>query len=80
MVYTNVLTSKGQVTIPKELRDKIGLKPGESAKFELLDDRTIIIRRPLNDGQVRKLVGPPKKDQPLTDSEKLQLKARGLIK
>lgn len=78
MTYTNLLTSKGQVTIPKELRERIGLKPGQAARFELLDDRTIIIRRPLSDQQVRELVGEPKHDQPLTPKEKAQLQARGL--
>lgn len=78
MIYTNSLTSKGQVTIPKELRDQIGLKPGSVAKFELLDERTIAIRRPLTDQQVRRLIGQPKNDQPLTKKEKLRLKARDL--
>ena len=29
------ITSKGQVTIPKRLRDHLGLKPGSSVEFEL---------------------------------------------
>ncbi|MCA9342469.1 AbrB/MazE/SpoVT family DNA-binding domain-containing protein [Candidatus Saccharibacteria bacterium] len=79
MMYTNSITPKGQVTIPKALRDKIGLKPGQSARFELLDERTIVIRKPLTDEQVRRVVGPPRGDQPLTDKEKARLKARGLL-
>lgn len=78
MTHANTVTSKGQVTIPKELRDRIGLKTGDSARFELLDDRTIIIRAPLNDEQVRHLVGKPKNDQPLTTKERTRLQARGL--
>lgn len=27
------LTSKGQITIPKEVRDKLGLKPGTLVRF-----------------------------------------------
>lgn len=78
MTYANTVTSKGQVTIPKELRDQIGLKSGDAAHFELLDERTIIIRAPLSDEQVRRLVGEPKNDQPLTNKERTRLRARGL--
>ena len=28
------VTSKGQVTIPKEIRDKLGIRPGEGLAFE----------------------------------------------
>ena len=28
------ITSKGQITIPKELREKIGLEPGKEVYFE----------------------------------------------
>lgn len=79
MIYTNAITSKGQVTIPKDLRDKIGLKPGQSARFELLDERTIAIRTALTDEQVREIVGPPRGDQPLTKKEQARLQARGLL-
>lgn len=29
------ITSKGQVTIPKKIRDKLGLKPGDKLDFEI---------------------------------------------
>ena len=32
---TATLTSKGQVTIPKKIREKLGLKPGDKLRFEL---------------------------------------------
>ncbi|MDR9417170.1 MAG: AbrB/MazE/SpoVT family DNA-binding domain-containing protein [Gracilimonas sp.] len=32
---TATITSKGQVTIPKKIRDKLGLKPGDKLRFEL---------------------------------------------
>ncbi len=79
MIYTNSLTSKGQVTLPKQLRDAIGLKVGTKVKVMQLDKRTIAIRAPLSIEEIREQVGPPKNDQPLTDNEKEGLKARGLI-
>lgn len=32
------LTSKGQLTIPKEVRERLGLKPGDGLIFEFEDD------------------------------------------
>ena len=33
-----VITKKGQVTLPKSLRDKIGIKEGDEVVFELEED------------------------------------------
>ena len=38
------LTSKGQTTIPKEIRKKLGLKPGAKLHFNLMPDGTISVR------------------------------------
>jgi AbrB family looped-hinge helix DNA binding protein len=32
------VTSKGQVTIPKPVRDRLGIVPGNSVEFELMPD------------------------------------------
>ena len=37
------VTSKGQVTIPKPMRDYLGLKPGSSVEFELADDGRVFL-------------------------------------
>jgi AbrB family looped-hinge helix DNA binding protein len=39
------LTSKGQITLPKEIRDRLGLGAGAILDFELLADHTITARR-----------------------------------
>jgi antitoxin PrlF len=39
------LTAKGQVTIPKPVRDKLGLKPGNEVVFELAADGAVVIRK-----------------------------------
>ena len=38
------LTSKGQVTVPKKVRDYLGLKPGKPITFERLKTGEIAIR------------------------------------
>ena len=57
------VTSKGQVTIPKQVRDKLGVQPGESIRFEEKNG-IIIIKKALKKspfdiwiGKLRKLKG-----------------------
>lgn len=38
------VTSKGQTTIPKSVRDAAGLKAGDRIHFSVLADGTIIVR------------------------------------
>lgn len=38
------LTSKGQTTIPKEIRDRLGLKAKDRLNFTLMPDGTVIMR------------------------------------
>jgi len=40
------LTSKGQTTIPKEIRDALGLKPGDRIRFVLEDDNRVVLSVP----------------------------------
>lgn len=79
MSYIHTITSKGQVTLPKELRDAVGLKTGGQARFIQLDAHTIAIRTPLSAAELREQVGPPLHDQPLTAKERERLAARGLL-
>lgn len=38
------LTSKGQTTIPKEIRDHLGMKTGDRISFTLMPDGTVSMR------------------------------------
>ncbi len=38
------VTDKGQVTVPKEIRDRTGIAPGSRLDFELMDDGTLRVR------------------------------------
>ena len=39
-----MLTSKGQVTLPKEIRDRLGLETGATLDFQVLPDNTVTVR------------------------------------
>lgn len=38
------LTSKGQTTIPKDIRDSLGLAPGNRLSFTLMPDGSVLLR------------------------------------
>lgn len=48
---TGRIGAKGQVVIPKAIRDRAGLHPGSVVEFELRDDAVVLVtrgsRRPL---------------------------------
>ena len=48
------LTVKGQVTIPKDVRDGLGLKPNEPVEIEWDGGDQAIIRRPKDDREARR--------------------------
>ena len=39
------VTSKGQVTIPKRVRDHLGIVPGSQVEFRRVDDGSIVIEK-----------------------------------
>lgn len=46
------VTSKGQVTIPQEVRRRLGIEPGTEVDFEVDDDVVRLVRRPVGGGAV----------------------------
>ena len=38
------LTSKGQTTIPKQIRDSLGIKAGDRMTFTLMPDGVVLMR------------------------------------
>jgi antitoxin PrlF len=53
------ITSKGQVTIPKPLRDHLRLEPGSSVEFELAEDGRVFLvpRQPTTKSKFARLRG-----------------------
>ncbi|HEV8634553.1 MAG TPA: AbrB/MazE/SpoVT family DNA-binding domain-containing protein [Chloroflexota bacterium] len=47
------ITAKGQVTIPKAVRDALGVSTGDRVEFVLEDERAIV--RPAPKGDIRRL-------------------------
>ena len=47
------VTSKGQVTIPKRVRDHLGIKPGSEVEFVLGEGRIILKAEPGPDAKGR---------------------------
>lgn len=53
------LTSKGQTTIPKDIRDSLGMKSGDRIMFTLMPDGTVLMR--LKNKSVMSLAGSLRK-------------------
>jgi AbrB family looped-hinge helix DNA binding protein len=76
-VATATLTSKGQITIPQEIRDQLHLRKGQKIDFQV-DERGRVILNPLT-YDIRKLKGSirsPRK-KPLSLKEMERVIARG---
>lgn len=67
MKQTSRMTSKGQVTIPVEIREELGLKPLDSVQFTLDGKRAVVERY---ESQLLKVYRSiPVLDPPMTDRE-----------
>ncbi|MCD6491908.1 MAG: AbrB/MazE/SpoVT family DNA-binding domain-containing protein [Candidatus Njordarchaeia archaeon] len=51
------VTEKFQVTIPKDIREKIGLMPGEIIEVEVMDEKTIVLKRDVVKNPLEHLIG-----------------------
>lgn len=59
MSYTYSITSKGQLTIPKEFREKLGLDKLGKATLQVNDRNEIVITAPKDLTAVRSLLNKP---------------------
>jgi AbrB family looped-hinge helix DNA binding protein len=71
MLAQTTMTSKGQTTIPKEIRDSLGLQPHDKLTFSLLSDGTVIMRA--KKGSIRSVYGMlHQADRPVISIEEMQ--------
>jgi AbrB family looped-hinge helix DNA binding protein len=52
---SSTISSKGQTVIPKAIRERLGLQPGDAVDFVVQDDGEVVLRPALED--VRRLKG-----------------------
>lgn len=65
MMNTATLTSKGQITVPKAIRERLNLQPGDRIYFFIEDDGAVTFLPAKSD--VRELKGIlPKPKQPVS--------------
>ena len=57
--YTGKVTSKGQTTIPKEVRDFLGLEQGTQLEWILDDGKVTVKPRKLRAIDLAGILGPP---------------------
>jgi AbrB family looped-hinge helix DNA binding protein len=57
--YTGKVTSKGQTTVPKEVRDFLGLEEGTQMEWILDDGKVTVKPRKLRAIELAGILGPP---------------------
>lgn len=72
------VTSKGQITLPVRMREKLGLRPGSKVVFEEQANGNFVVRK--KTGDIRDLKGFfPKPERPLTIEDMDEAIARAVI-
>ena len=62
---TSTLTSKGQITVPKAIRDKLNLSEGDKLEFILYQDGTLsLVPKTRDMSELQGILPPP--EQPLS--------------
>jgi antitoxin PrlF len=63
----SVISSKGQVTVPREIREKLGLRPGTIVTFELRDGACLLKKGGAGPHPVDALYGTLALDRPVDE-------------
>ncbi len=74
---TATVTSKGQITIPKEVRDALGLESGDRVTFVTDEDGRVGLRPATKDIRSLKGMIPPPAQPVSVEEMKATVRARG---
>jgi antitoxin PrlF len=69
MGFIGSVTSKGQTTVPKEVRDKLGLERGARIEWIIEGDKAIVKPRKLRAVDLAGILGPPPSGKSLSIEE-----------
>jgi antitoxin PrlF len=53
------LSPKGQVTLPKDMREELGIEPGDALVFTIVENRIIVIPKCINFNDLAGFLGGP---------------------
>ncbi|MBA3041469.1 MAG: AbrB/MazE/SpoVT family DNA-binding domain-containing protein [Alphaproteobacteria bacterium] len=77
-VWEVTLSPKGQVTIPKEMRDILGLRPGDQVIYSVIDGEIVVTPKNIDLKDLAGLLGaPPNGPATLEEIDKAVAEAAG---
>jgi len=74
----SAITIKGQATIPKAIREHLGLQPGDRVKFFVHPDGSVVLLPKLPASAVRGSV-KPRRSRPVTTEQMTLAAAKGAL-
>ena len=75
----SAITVKGQATIPKAIRDHLGLRPGDRLKFFVHPDGSVVLLPKIPASAVRGTV-KSRRARPVTTGQMTQAAAQGALR
>ena len=75
---TSTLTSKGQTTIPKDIRERLNLRPGDRLEFVIDEDgRVLVLPASIDASELTGMLKPPAKPVSVEDMNRAIRKRGG---
>lgn len=67
----STVTSKGQITIPKHIRETLGLRPGAEVEF-VVENGQVILRRRVSSEKLQRWIGFLRSETSFTPDELIE--------